>query len=112
MRRLSKHIGNIVAYQRKRRAMTREELARALEMSAHTVGRLESGLREMTVSELMRLAEVFQCSVLEFVPPLDHRLSDRVRLLYKVVTDLDPDDVEFLLRAANVCRDGRHHDSK
>src|SRR3989338_10293647 len=59
----SMNIGSFIALQRKRLNLTQEELARRLGISRPTLVSVEKGVRDITATELVRLAQEFGISV-------------------------------------------------
>ena len=57
------NIGSFIALQRKRLNLTQEELARRLGISRPTLVSVEKGVRDITATELVRLAQEFGISV-------------------------------------------------
>ena len=60
-------LGNFIRKQRKKRLITQEQLASELGLSRATYVQIELGKRELKVSEAIKLAEIFDMSIEDFL---------------------------------------------
>lgn len=65
-------LGDFIHKQRKRRLITQRDLASELGLSRSTYVQIEHGRRELKVSEAMKLAEIFDMSVEDFLNEREH----------------------------------------
>ena len=72
---LARYIGNKIKEMRINQGKTQEELALALDTTKQSIGRYEKGLRRANQDLLFELADIFDCSINDFFPPIETMTS-------------------------------------
>ncbi|MBP7746981.1 MAG: helix-turn-helix transcriptional regulator [Phycisphaerae bacterium] len=81
--------------------VSQEALANALETTANTISRWETGTYKPSIQDLDRLSRFFGVSILTFFPGDEERgANDQVAALLRAAKQLKPADVEELRRYA------------
>lgn len=72
---LARYIGNKIKEMRVSQGKTQEELALMLDTTKQSIGRYEKGLRRANQDLLFELADIFDCSINDFSPPIETMTS-------------------------------------
>ena len=72
---LARYIGNKIKEMRVNQGKTQEELALMLDTTKQSIGRYEKGLRRANQDLLFELADIFDCSINDFFPPIETMTS-------------------------------------
>ena len=72
---LARYIGNKIKEMRVSQGKTQEELALMLDTTKQSIGRYEKGLRRANQDLLFELADIFDCSINDFFPPIETMTS-------------------------------------
>lgn len=65
------NIGDQLRAARKRKGLTQESVARAVDVTTNTVARAERGLAEPRLSTLAKIADLLEVPLAELVEPVD-----------------------------------------
>jgi len=72
---LAKYIGNKIKEMRISQGKTQEDLALLLNTTKQSIGRYENGSRRANQDLLFELADLFDCSINDFFPPIEQNQS-------------------------------------
>ena len=72
---LARYIGNKIKEMRISQGKTQEDLALLLDTTKQSIGRYENGSRRANQDLLFELADIFDCSINDFFPPIEQTSS-------------------------------------
>ncbi|MCW9699118.1 helix-turn-helix domain-containing protein [Avibacterium sp. 20-129] len=91
-------IGAAIAKQRKACGITQAQLAERLELSIDAISRLERGNIALSVARLVKLAEIFDCELVDLLDEASNRPRDQARKLESMLMQLDEQKRQGLLQ--------------
>ena len=86
--------------------VTQEKLAAALGTTANTVSRWETATYKPTIADLEKVARFFSVPITVFFPEIGP--DPKLQALLSATGDLDPDDLEEIVRYAQFRRARKH----
>lgn len=86
--------------------LSQEKLAAALGTTANTVSRWETAAYKPSVADLERVSRYFSVPITVFFPQIDTDV--KLQALLSATGDLDPEDLEEIVRYAEFRRARRH----
>lgn len=86
------------------KGLSQEALATAIDKTANTVSRWETGTYKPTIEELEKLSRFFGVSISNFFPPEGSAANDQINALIRCAQDLPPEDLEELRNYAEFRR--------
>lgn len=92
-----RYIGRQLAQLRRARQLTQEDVGERLEIGAEAVSRLERGLVDLSVTKLLQLADIFQCSAGELLVAISPRAQDQAQTFAALLDKLSAEDRQFAL---------------
>lgn len=94
---LSLLVGKNITERRKRIGLSQEKLAEALDISASSLSRIESGQASPRFSRLGDLAEILQCEIADLFRNNEQSLSVRLETIEDMLKPLSPETQEDLV---------------
>ena len=94
---LAKVIGNAIAKRRKASNLTQEEVAEHLNIGNEAVSRMERGTVMPTISRLVELAEIFNCSAGELLVESSNSSVDQEKIIASLISKLSKKNRAFIL---------------
>jgi len=86
--------------------LSQEKLAAALETTANTVSRWETAAYKPSIGDLEKISRYFSVPITIFFPQIE--TDAKLHALLSATGDLDPDDLEEIVRYAEFRRARRH----
>ncbi|PYG78479.1 MULTISPECIES: helix-turn-helix domain-containing protein [unclassified Pseudomonas] len=91
----SRHIGRQLAKFRNACKLTQEEVGERLQISGEAVSRMERGQVDLSVTKLLQLADIYQCSADELLLVASSRPRDQGLVIAEMLQDLSEADRLF-----------------
>ncbi|MFJ2982700.1 XRE family transcriptional regulator [Pseudomonas sp. FW305-E2] len=92
------HIGRQLAEYRRARNLTQAKVGEHLGISGEAVSRLERGEVELSVSKLLRLADLYGCPADELLLAISPRPQDQGQQITSIIKELSEADKQFALQ--------------
>lgn len=101
----AKSLGAAIAALRVGEGLSQEDVAERLKVGQEAISRIERGVVVPSLQRLLELAEVFGCSIDQFILPTSARPADQATWLNRQLVDLSPADREFVVQIIEaLCR--------
>lgn len=100
---LTRYVGNRIRELRNQhggKGISQESLGKAMNTTANTVSRWETGTYRPSIEDLDGLSRFFGVSILEFFPKEEATVESRVGALLRAARDLPDEDIDELQRYA------------
>ena len=91
-------LGSRVKNKRLSLAMTQEQLAELVDISAVYVGQIERGDRHMTIDILVKMAKVLDVSVEELLKDTVTNTNSRITELNNIIKDLKTSEIDKIIK--------------
>lgn len=101
-KKISKTIGKQIAYKRKMRRLTQEDVADRLGIGHEAVSRLERGTTMPTIGRLAELADVLDCGISDFLPHSSAHSADVAHDIARTLHTLSPQDRAAMLEIVEI----------
>lgn len=92
------HIGRQLAEYRRARDLTQAKVGEHLGISSEAVSRLERGEVELSVTKLLRLADLYGCPADELLLAISPRPQDQGQQITSIIKELSEADKQFALQ--------------
>lgn len=90
-------IGKAIAKYRKAAGLSQNQLAEALDLGNEAISRIERGIVIPTVERLIKMAEIFDCSVSELLTETSNRPTDEAIYLQSLLSSVSEQDKQMLI---------------
>lgn len=94
---LNKIVGRLIAKKREALNLTQEEIAHRMNLGTEGYARLERGITPVTVSRLVKLADIFQCGVAELVVETSTGITAQAQHIANLMEGLSTSDRDEVL---------------
>ncbi|OPK50400.1 hypothetical protein B5G54_03765, partial [Ralstonia solanacearum] len=94
---LNKIVGRLIAKKREALNLTQEEMAHRMNLGTEGYARLERGITPVTVSRLVKLADIFQCGVAELVVETSTGITAQAQHIANLMEGLSTSDRDEVL---------------
>jgi transcriptional regulator with XRE-family HTH domain len=86
------------------KGISQEVLASAVDTTANTISRWETGVYKPSLEDLDKLSRFFGISILKFFPPEDGATEEPIAALLRAARDLPEEDIDELRKYAEYRR--------
>lgn len=101
---LNQIVGRLVAKKREAAGFKQDEVAERINLGLEGYARIERGITPLTVSRLVKLADIFGCSITELVIETSTGLSAQAQHIAHLMEGLGSSDRDELVRIVeSVC---------
>ncbi|WP_028211603.1 helix-turn-helix domain-containing protein [Paraburkholderia mimosarum] len=101
---LNKIVGTLVAKKRDAAGLTQEDVAERINLGLEAYARIERGITPLTVSRLVKLADIFCCSITELVIETSTGISAQAEHIANLMDGLGTSDRDEVVKIVeSVC---------